>query len=281
LSSQPPDQIPTITKSTERRQQPRDQIAFLDRRTWQLWFVSLSVTAALAVAFAALFYPAIKWQVYQIEPRHGTLPQLIAGLLTLVFLQGLYIIKKQRDLNELRDFIITAHAETLLVAEMFPVDRLTGALDRRCLPELVARECAWADRYGIPLTLVLFDIRGFGKLNEKEGNLAGDLTLKELAATLRATMRHSDAIMRHASDAFLCFLPRTDRDGGDGFIHRALKACQAASRLRGLSLDYGVAVHTAGVDPDQVVVEVERDLEAKKLQTPAAVTAGRPAVGSS
>lgn len=264
----PPRHLVLPKDSAERRRQQREQLEIHERGTWKLWALSISITLVLALALAIIFFPAIKWKVHQIETRFEILPQLILGLLTLVFLESAYVIIKQRELNELRDFIIASYAEAFLPPENLPRDCLTGILDRRALPDIVTRECAWVERYRIPLCLVLFDIRNFGKINQNEGNLAGDLILKDLASTVQSLMRQSDSILRHGADEFLCFLPRTDRTGGEGFIRRVTKACQASNRLRGLTLDYGLAVYEEGMSSDLVVADTERDLAGRKQTTP-------------
>lgn len=251
----------------DRRKPTREQLASIDRRSWHLWAVSLVVTLSLAVAIAALLYPALRWGVVHFELRGLPLPQLVVGLVALVFLLGLYIVAKQRELNELRNFIIATYVESGPPGNQYPKDALTGLLDRRALPDILERETAWVRRYRIPLCLVLYDIRGFSKINEKQGNLAGDLVLKDLAEALEATARQSDTILRHGPDEFLCFLPRTDPAGVTGFAQRVEKTCQKFARLRGVALDFGIAEVQAGLNSDVALAEAEQSLAAVKGAT--------------
>ncbi len=253
-----------MADSSERRKQWREHVGALEKRTWHLCALSLTVTATLALAIAAFFFPAIVWKIHRLEIDPRILPQLVVGLLTLVALLSLYIIKKQRELSELRDFIIASYAEASQPGESLPHDSLTGTLDRRTLPDVLKRETTWVDRYRIPLSLVLFNIREFHTINMKEGNLAGDLVLKDLAQALMSTVRQSDTVLRHGPDEFLCFLPRTDRAGGEGFIRRVVKRSQETSRLRGVILDVGLGVYEAGMDSDLVLAGAEKDLASRK-----------------
>jgi GGDEF domain-containing protein len=248
--------------SSERRSEPRRQLAELDRRTWHLWTVSLAVSLSLALAITTLFYPTIRWNLDRIEVQFGILPQLIFGLLTLVLLSGAYIITKQRELNEMRQFIIATYAATAFPTEKYATDTLTGALDRSTLPDILKRETARAERYDIPLCLLLFDICAFRRINESEGNLAGDLVLKALGQAILQTARQTDIILRYEADRFLCFLPGTERPGGEAFGRRVLAACQRSPRLRGLTLDSGLAVYRAGGDPERVLADAEEALTA-------------------
>ncbi len=253
----------------DRRKLPRGELARLDRRTWQPWVLSLTVTLALALGVVALFYPAMKWRVFTIVEARliDVLPQLIVGLMALVFLEAIYIIVKQRELNDLRNSIMAMYDDSRPLAVAFTRDPLTGALDRRALPDVLKRETTWVDRYRTPLCLVLFNIREFKRVNEKEGNLAGDLVLKELAQALHATVRQTDTILRYGPDQFLCFLPRTDLVGAEAFTRRVSTACQRSGRLRGLILDLGSAVYEAGKNSDATLAHAEQDLAARRNAT--------------
>ncbi len=256
---------PETPKLGKGRREQRRELAQIDRRVWHLWALSITVTLVLALAILVFFYPALKWRVYTLEPRVlEVLPQLILGLLALVVLESVYIIVKARELMELRNFILTIAADADRLSADYPWDTLTGVLDRRALPDIFQRETSWVDRYRIPLCLVLFDIREFSKINDKEGNLAGDVVLKELARTLQVTVRRSDSILRYGPDEFLCLLPRTDVEGGEAFIRRLGEACRASTRLRDLVVDSGLALYEAGRDANAVLAEAESILAVKR-----------------
>ena len=241
----------------ERCRTNRAQFTQVDKRNWQLWMISFSITLILALAIAAFFYPALRWHVGQIQVLRGYLPQLLTGLITLVVLCIAYIIHKQRELNELRAFLVAIHLEARRLNEEYPKDPLTGALDRRALPDILKREVTWVDRYRVPLTLALFNIVEFQRINALEGNLAGDEVLKRLARTLENTARQTDTIMRYGPDRFLCFLPRTDLVGAEAFGTRVNTARQNDNRLRKLELTFGVGLYEANGDPQAALATAE------------------------
>ncbi len=246
--------------SFERRHEQRSLLGRIDRQNWQLWVLSFCVTLSLALAIAAFFYPAIRWHVDRLEVVYGILPQLIFGLVVMILLCIIYIIVKQRELNDLRNFVIAINLETRRLTEELPRDLLTGVLERRGLPDLLKREVTWVDRYRVPLSLVLFNVREFHKINEASGNLAGDEVLKALAKTLEATARQTDTILRYGADRFLCFLTRTDRKGAQAFGGRVIAACRRHPRLSQIDLTFGLAEYSQGGKPDVLLGEVERDL---------------------
>ena len=66
------------------------------------------------------------------------------------------------------------------------VDGLTQIFNKRYFIETLEREIARAHRYRRALSLVMFDIDHFKKVNDSYGHLAGDYVLKHLAQTVQA-----------------------------------------------------------------------------------------------
>jgi diguanylate cyclase (GGDEF)-like protein len=247
----------TMADRLERRKQHQGLMERIDQQNWHLWMVSFCITICLALAIASFFYPAIRWHVDRLEVLYGILPQLIMGLLTLVLLCVIYIVLKQRELNELRKFLIATDLEAQRLRQELPRDALTGSLDRRALPDVLKREVRWVDRYRVPLSLLLFNVRGFRAINASEGNLVGDEVLKSLAASIEATARQTDTILRYGPDRFLCFLPRTDPKGARAFARRVIEACQRNPRLRDLCLSFGIAEYHPGSGPEKLLADVD------------------------
>jgi diguanylate cyclase (GGDEF)-like protein len=253
----------------------RRQLAAIDRRNWDLWVVSLGISAALTLGMLAFFFPAIHWGIVEFDfQRLHDLPQLVVGQCVLVVLAAAYVLVKQRELNELRSSLISTYAQVPAGREAYPLDPLTGVLDRRALVDILQLESARANRYRTSFCVVLCDIRGFGKINAQEGHLAADVVLRELAELLRVTVRRTDLVMRYGPDEFLCLLPATDQEGGRLFTNRVAKALAHSHRLAQYTLDFGSAAYSPKTTPDEVVAEAERDLEQRIAAPVAALAAG-------
>lgn len=253
----------------------RRQLAEIDRKNWDLWILSLGISVALTLGILAFFFPAIHWGIIEFDfQRLHDLPQLVVGQCVLVVLAATYVILKQRELNELRSFLISTYAQVPADRDAYPLDSLTGVLDRRALPDILQLESARANRYRTSFCVVLCDIRGFGKINVQEGHLAADIVLRELAELLRMTVRRTDLVMRYGPDEFLCLLPATDQEGGRLFTNRVAKALAHSRHLAQCTLDFGSAAYSPKVTPDRVVAQAERDLEQKIATSAAAVAAG-------
>jgi diguanylate cyclase (GGDEF)-like protein len=102
------------------------------------------------------------------------------------------------------------------------VDALTDVHNKRYLMESLDRELARALRSQQPLALLLFDIDQFKWINDQLGHLAGDFTLRELAARIKTELRREGELARYGGDEFAILLPETPR----------LKALHRAERLR-------------------------------------------------
>ena len=90
------------------------------------------------------------------------------------------------------------------------VDGLTQIFNKRYFLDTLEREVARAHRYRRPLSLVMFDIDHFKKVNDGYGHLAGDYVLKHLAQTVRAKIRREDCFARYGGEEFAIVLPEID-----------------------------------------------------------------------
>jgi diguanylate cyclase (GGDEF)-like protein len=94
-------------------------------------------------------------------------------------------------------------------------DGLTGLYNHRHFNDRLAQEVARAQRYGLPLSLLMIDIDDFKAYNDAFGHLAGDELLRALAAVLLSQTRQQvDFVARYGGEEFAVILPSTGREGG-------------------------------------------------------------------
>ncbi|OJT18425.1 GGDEF domain-containing protein [Archangium sp. Cb G35] len=87
------------------------------------------------------------------------------------------------------------------------VDGLTGVNNKRYFLEYLEREMGRCHRYGRPLTLMMFDIDFFKKINDVHGHLAGDYVLRELAQTIKRMVRKEQCFARYGGEEFSLVVP--------------------------------------------------------------------------
>ncbi|MCF8067918.1 MAG: diguanylate cyclase [Desulfobacterales bacterium] len=97
-----------------------------------------------------------------------------------------------------------------LLAKQAKTDGLTGLFNHRYLHERLEEEVAKANRYDIPLMIIMIDIDNFKKFNDTYGHPQGDKLLKSLAHILiEGTRQKVDMVARYGGEEFLIMLPNT------------------------------------------------------------------------
>ena len=81
------------------------------------------------------------------------------------------------------------------------------------------RSCR-AERYGVPLSLVFFDIDDFKRINDIYGHMRGDQVLKKIGQLLKSVARESDIPARYGGEEFAVILPNTSEEGAFDVANR-------------------------------------------------------------
>lgn len=99
------------------------------------------------------------------------------------------------------------------IYRMMIIDGLTQAHVKRYLLETLEKEVMRAHRHARDLSLIMFDIDHFKRINDNYGHLAGDFVLKELARIVQDRVRRDEVFARYGGEEFAIILPETNLAG--------------------------------------------------------------------
>ncbi len=110
--------------------------------------------------------------------------------------------------------------------EISVTDELSGLYSRRYFETRFSEEWARHRRYGAPLTVALFDLDHFKKLNDTHGHSAGDTAIRRFGDILAATVRATDLPCRYGGEEFAVLFPETAAPSALGVADRVRRAVE-------------------------------------------------------
>jgi diguanylate cyclase (GGDEF)-like protein len=155
------------------------------------------------------------------------------------------------------------------VRHMAYVDGLTGIYNRRFFETRIVEEIERASRYQHPMSVIMFDIDHFKRLNDEFGHLLGDDVLRQVSNTLGQNLRKGDVACRFGGEEFAIIVPESN--GEDAYwvadkLRRLISQTLFPGVPRPVTVTAGVASHPAnGVTRDELVKAADEALYAGKL----------------
>lgn len=145
------------------------------------------------------------------------------------------------------------------------LDSLTGLVNHGFFHLTMEREIFRCQRFGGTITLGLVDIDSFRIFNEKNGRIAGDRLLKNIADAIQKCIRKTDLAARHMGDIFSILFTESDPESSLQVIERirtAIKALQGNP-----SVSFGLASYSPElVKAEELFLEAEKALNKSKLK---------------
>lgn len=144
-------------------------------------------------------------------------------------------------------------------------DALTGLANRREFMTQLAREAHRHERSGQALSLVLFDVDHFKRINDRWGHPVGDQVLARLGGLLREHTREQvDTAARHGGEEFVLLLPGTDLQGAQRVAekicaHLRAERFEVQGQWFSVTQSVGVAEVVRG-DADRALRVADRNL---------------------
>jgi len=123
-------------------------------------------------------------------------------------------------------FLSGGNIETLYHEEIYQLtimDGLTQINNKRYFLEYLEREMGRCHRYNRSLSLIMFDIDHFKKINDTNGHLAGDYVLRELATVVRQRIRREECFARYGGEEFSIVMPEAGPENARRFAEKVRK----------------------------------------------------------
>ena len=144
------------------------------------------------------------------------------GRLNLSYEQLVIELKQAKEKSDLLSHEL--NEANIRLKDMAYVDALTGLYNHRYFQDSLSNEIARASRYHSSVSLIIFDIDFFKKVNDTYGHPAGDKVLKNIGKEIKKSIRPSDIASRYGGEEFAVILPETNITGVKVFAAR-LRRC--------------------------------------------------------
>lgn len=147
-------------------------------------------------------------------------------------------------------------------------DSLTGLANYRHLIDILQSELERSGRTNRPFSVLLMDLDGLKKINDRHGHVIGSRALCRVATILRLNSRSIDTAARYGGDEFALILPETNVAAAHQVVDRVRNCLEADEEVPQLTISIGVATFPkCGSTVQQLLEFADRALYAMKEQT--------------
>lgn len=174
--------------------------------------------------------------------------------------------ERERELIEINALLDSRGKD---LEEQTKTDPLTGAFNRKGIEEAVTLGLADWRRERKPLSVIMFDLDHFKKLNDTCGHAVGDRVLTQLSSLVKENVRNGDRFARWGGEEFVLVCSNTDLTDAKQIAEKlcALISAQDFGDTSGqtVSASFGVASLCEGESLDELFDRVDKALyEAKE-----------------
>lgn len=147
-------------------------------------------------------------------------------------------------------------------------DSLTGIANRREFSAIFAREVARAKRYATPVSLTMYDIDYFKRVNDTFGHDVGDYALQAVTGLVQENIRATDVVARWGGEEFMVLMPQSDIQAAKNVAEklRLVIAGHGFDKIGKLTVSFGVAVFEPQDDLNSLLKRVDDALYRAKEQ---------------
>ena len=132
-------------------------------------------------------------------------------------------------------------------------DGLTKAFNKKYFTDRLESEFTFSLRHGSPLSLVMFDIDHFKRINDTYGHQAGDAVLSDLSSLMMMSLRTEDVFARYGGEEFAVICRGSDLSQAQVIGERLRRASEGRQFAHdGKIIPVTISVGVAGL-PDPAI----------------------------
>jgi len=125
-------------------------------------------------------------------------------------------------------------------------DPLLGIGNRRAMEVDLTHTEADAKRHHKTYAVALLDVDSFKKYNDTYGHPAGDVCLKQVAQSVKQTIRESDRVYRYGGEELLILMPETMSESASKCAERVRNSIEVLN-IKNKNTDLGILTVSLGV----------------------------------
>jgi two-component system, cell cycle response regulator len=139
-------------------------------------------------------------------------------------------------------------------------DPLTKVFNKKYFIDQLRIEFSYAKRHNTELSLVIFDLDHFKRINDTYGHVPGDQVLIQLAELVQSVLRTEDVFARYGGEEFVIILRGTALADAGVLAERIRAAVEQRPFMSGetrlpVTVSVGVAAADAAIDDPLALVE--------------------------
>jgi len=165
---------------------------------------------------------------------------------------------------------LTETNKTLL--QISTSDQTTGIKNRHFFDDIYNIEWRRARRQKYPICLMMIDIDHFQKINDTYGHPVGDICLRDVADTIKRSLRRpADIVARFGGKQFILLLPYLSMENGSILAERIRTEINSlmtitAGHMIQLTVSIGISttLPTPDINPDELVQSLEKAVHQAK-----------------
>lgn len=150
--------------------------------------------------------------------------------------QPLFLAGIVFDITEKKKMQLELERNNRILQEMSALDGLTNISNHRALIEYLQARMVESSHARTPLSIAIFDIDDFKKINDRKGHVCGDHVLVDLAAIIKSNIRDTDLAGRYGGEEFMVVFSGADLMTASRIAERIRRAVEEHPFSEGITV---------------------------------------------